>query len=355
MAPRGLPERLPLARLPTPIMPLTRASKELGVNLWIWRDDMTGFIDSGNKLRKLEFLAADAVAAGATRLITAGGPQSNHARATVYVARRLGLDVSVVVREPKKMPDCPKDLGMTAAMMALNGNLLLTRIAGADITFVPYETYVQAGATYEPFLAAAAAAAKERGERPYVIGEGGSVPVGTMGYVHAVDEMLATWRASGPGTKAPDSLFLAVGSGGTLAGLALGYERHGLPADAVHAVNVCDDAAYFQRRCGALMAATADKFGLAHRPAQLSIHDGFVGRGYGLCELSDLRTYAALARQEGVLLDPVYTGKAWRGMVAALKRDPGAFGQHVLFLHSGGGFGTFAYAIAYQEALESDT
>ncbi len=337
------PERLNLANLPTPIVRLPRLSGRLGKEIYVWRDDCTGAVESGNKVRKLEFLAADAVAQRATRLITCGGPQSNHARATAWVARRLGMDVTVVVRMPPQGgfdPEAPAQ-----------GNLLLLQIAGAQIRYIPYADYRAGGGTYDAFLAEEADAARARGERPYVIGEGGSVPLGSFGYIHGVEEMLSTWRASGPGTDAPDSIVTALGSGGTLAGLHLGLERQMLPTDQLFAVNVCDSAAYFQKRVGTLLGATAEAFGLKLKSDRLQILDGHFGEGYARATDDDLRFYAAIAREDGLLLDPVYTGKAFKGMLAELSRDPTRFGSRILFLMSGGAFGTFAFHEQYARAL----
>lgn len=337
------PERLRLAHLPTPIVPLPRLAPRLGVKrLWLWRDDLTGSIESGNKIRKLEFLAAAAVHQGATRLVTCGGPQSNHARATVYVARRLGLAASLVIREPRTGFD--RNAPPT-------GNLLLSRIGGADVSIVPFAEYKAAGSSYTPFLEAEAERSRVRGDVPYVIAEGGSSPEGAFGYIHAVEEMLSTWRQLGTGKPHPSALFCAVGSGGTLAGLHLGYEQQRLPVESVHAVNVCDSAPYFQTRTSALMAETAQKYGLAYQPRQLSIFDGHFGTGYAEVKDSDFHFYADVARTEGFLLDPVYTGKAFQGMCAEIAKDPRRFGDDVMFLMSGGMFGTFAYADGYARAL----
>lgn len=339
---KQLPERLRLAHLPTPIQRLGRLSQAVRKNLWIWRDDLTGFADSGNKLRKLEFLAAAAEKAAATRLISCGGPQSNHARATAFVARRLGMDVTLIVREPKS--------GF-ATEATPTGNRLLNEILGADLVQLPYAGYVGRGSTYDYFLERARQESLARGETPYVVPEGGSCPLGTLGYVAAVDEMLASWEQMGPGTPAPDSLFLALGSGGTHAGLHLGFERRGLPTEQLFAVNVCDSAEYFQRRVGKLLEDTAGAYDLPLQSTKLQIFDGHVGEGYALASDADLRFYARLAAEEGVLLDPVYTGKAFQGMLREIRKDPGRFGENVLFLHSGGVFATFAFAADYHRAL----
>jgi D-cysteine desulfhydrase len=339
---KELPERVSLARRPTPIQPLVRTSADLPVQLWAWRDDLTGCVLSGNKIRKLEFLLAEAQQQGATAIVTCGGLQSNHVRATVFAARRLGLEVTTVLRLPPEGSE-PK--------AALTGNFLLDRLAGAHVVEVPFVEYDRAGRVYDDFLARAAAELQAEGHVPYVVPEGGSNPLGALGYFAAVAEMLAEWRKVGPGTEAPDALFLALGSGGTQAGLVLGLEAHGLDPARVHAVNVCNDGAYFQKRVGELVRATVDRFGLFWQDAPLQIHDGHVGAGYGRATDDDLRFYVDFAATEGLLLDPCYTGKAMRAMLAEIAADPSPFGQHVLFLHSGGLFGSFAYADQYARAL----
>jgi D-cysteine desulfhydrase len=336
------PPRLNLAHLPTPIQKLDRVSAEVGKDIFIWRDDLTGFTESGNKIRKLEFLLADAMEKGATRITTSGGYQSNHTRATTFAARRLGLEVSLVLREPKTGRN--REETPTA-------NLLLSQIAGADIHFISFNDYQAAGSTYLPVLEKIAEASRQRGEKPYIILEGGSVPIGCFGYIAAVEEMLATWKNCGAGTLSPDALFFADGSGGTHAGLHLGYELNGLPTKKLWAINICDSAEYFKKRVGKLIEETVEQFGLKFNERELQVLDGHFGTGYGIATDDDLKFYMRLARQEGLLLDPSYTGKAFQGMLAELKKSPERFGDRILFLHSGGGFGTFAYQERYAQLL----
>lgn len=336
------PPRLSLANLPTPIHKLPRLSAEVGKEIYIWRDDMTGSVESGNKVRKLEFLLADALEKGATRIITAGGYQSNHTRATAYCARRLGMQVTIIVREPKS--------GLDHNAPA-TGNLLLNQLSGADLHFVSYADYQARGSAYAVFLQKAAEESRARGEKPYIISEGGSQPLGCFGYIFAVEQMLPAWSEVA-GTKHPDALFCADGSGGTHAGLHLGFELNGLPTSALWAINVCDSAEYFQKRVGSLVEETTRQFGLNSRERKLQILDGHFGAGYSIATDDDLRFYAQLAEMEGILLDPTYTGKAFRGMLAEIKKSPERFGSKILFLHSGGVFGTFAYAEQYSAALK---
>ena len=200
----------------------------------------------------------------------------------------------------------------TEPSAALTANFLLDRLTGARVVELPYAEFEAAGCVYDHFLTRAADELKHEGHTPYIVPEGGSNPLGTLGYYAAVEEMLTTWRADGPGTDAPDALFLALGSGGTHAGLVLGYVAHGLDPSTVHAINVCDDEAYFQKRVGSLVRATADMYALSWDDAPLQIHDGHIGEGYGQATADDLRFYIDFAAREGIPLDPCYTGKAMR-------------------------------------------
>ena len=341
-----LPERLQLAHLPTPIQELPRLSSAFGRKIYLWRDDLTGFVESGNKVRKLEFLLAEARSRNASRIITAGGVQSNHTRTTTYLAARLGLPVTLVVRQSPAGPGHSNH--------ETTGNSFLNRLAGANIHPVAYQDYRAAGSIYDPFLQEAAEASRRQGEQPYVIPEGGSSPLGTFGYLTAVKEMLNSWRSLDTGKPHPDALFLAVGSGGTLAGLHLGYAINDLAVNGLWAVNVCDSEAYFQKRVGKLIRETVQSFDLISPGHELQILDGHFGQGYGLAEDADLRFYIRLARHEGIVLDPTYTGKAFRGMLTELRRDPDRFGTHILFLHSGGTFGNFAYQEQYDRVLSNE-
>jgi D-cysteine desulfhydrase len=332
------PQRFELARLDTPLQDLPGLSERLGKRVRVWRDDLTGWALGGNKIRKLEYLCAEAAGQGADHLVTCGGPQSNHTRATAFAARTLGWDISIVVREP------PGGLDHDATPQ---GNLLLNQLLGAKFIFVPYEEYQDAGAVYEPFLEQQAERLWAQGARPFVIPEGGSCPTGCWGYLAAMSEKQDVLGAG------PFDLFCAVGSGGTLAGLELGRQSYA-PQSRLHGVNVCDSAEYFQDRVGRLL----DEFIVAYRnngvtfsECPLRLHDGFVGEGYALAEDKDLRFYAELARETGLLLDPVYTGKAFRGMLHLLETRPDDFSDDIVFLHSGGQFASFAFAHQYQLAL----
>jgi len=234
------------------------------------------------------------------------------------------------------------------------GNLLLNRIAGADIHYLSYEEYRSKDGSYAPFLEELADRYRRRGEKPYVIAEGASMPRGCFGYIQAVEEMLDSWRNTGANTASPDALFFADGSGGTHVGLHLGYELHGLDPRRLWAVNICDSAGYFQQRVSKLVEDTAREFNLKSNDRTVQVLDGHVGAGFGIASDDDLRFYLKLARQEGVLLDPSYTGKAFRGMLTELGKAPGRFGRKILFLHSGGGFATFNFNEQYAGVLATE-
>lgn len=337
------PERLVLANLPTPIHKLDRLSKEVGKEIYIWRDDSTGFVESGNKIRKLEFLLAEAIRQKATAVITCGGPQSNHVRATAFLACRLGLKAHAVIRLPEDSGGDPP---------AINGNLLLHKISGMATHYISYREYVECGQSYDSFLKEQKAYLKSCGEVPYLIPEGGSNALGCLGYVRATTEMLATWNDHVKGSKSPDQLFCALGSGGTLAGLSMGYAIHQLNPENIRAINVCYNKEYFQSKVRQLIDQTSVEYGFkGEGTGHGQIVEGYIGEGYAKATLDELEFYRKIAQQEGVLLDPCYTGKAFIGMVTELKRSPEKYGSHILFLHSGGGFSTFAFENEYKRLI----
>ena len=304
------PPRLALARLPTPLEPLPRLSAALGVEVWVKRDDLTGLGLSGNKIRKLEYLFAEARAVDADLILTTGGLQSNHCRATVLAARRLGLDVGVLLRGD--LPDVP------------NSNLLLDRLAGARIRTCTAQAYRD---HRDDLLAAWAETLRSEGHRPYVIPEGGSNALGTWGYVRAARELAAE-------AERFDHVVCAVGSGGTLAGLALGD----LPGQ-LHGVAVCDDRATFTARVRAIGDAIHDLGGPALPDTGWEVVEGYQGPAYAVATDATWAAIRRLARTEGLLLDPVYTGKAMQALLAEV--EAGRWGGRILFWHTGGAFGLF--------------
>ncbi|MEZ4398463.1 MAG: D-cysteine desulfhydrase family protein [Kofleriaceae bacterium] len=329
------PRRVTLARAGTPLEPLARTSAALGVELLIKRDDLTGAELSGNKVRKLEFLVAEAEDQGADTLITCGGEQSNHCRATAMAAARRGLSSRLLLRtdDPARPP-------------ATAGNILLDRLAGAGIRWISRPDWARRA----ELMADEADRVRAAGGRPYVIPEGGSNAMGSWGYVAAAAELVDDLAALPPRDT---TVIYACGSGGTGAGLVLGAKLHGLAAR-VAGVNVCDDRGYFVDAIGRICADMTSRWGLpvAIAADDIDIVDGHVGRGYAKSRPEELATIHALCRAEGVVLDPVYSGKAFHGVVTELARDRERFGQRIVFVHTGGIFGLFPAAAELAPLLD---
>ncbi|HEX7601812.1 MAG TPA: pyridoxal-phosphate dependent enzyme, partial [Polyangiaceae bacterium] len=239
--------RLHLVHGPTPLVARPSLSAELGVDLWIKRDDATGGAEAGNKLRKLEYLFADALQKGAKHVVTCGGIQSNHARATAIVAAQLGLRCTLLLRvtdgtEVGPEREAPKE------RLPVTGNVLLDRLVGANVRLISPKDYADRAAC----MAKVAAELELAGERAYVIPEGGSNGLGALGYVDAMREVREQLdRGLGGGARF-DTIVHACGSGGTAAGVALGAGTHRVASE-VRAVAVCDDAAYFERVIAAIV------------------------------------------------------------------------------------------------------
>ena len=319
---------LSLARLPTPLQPLPRLSAALGVELWVKRDDLTGMALSGNKVRKLDYLLAEARAQGATAVITCGGIQSNHCRATAVACRQLGLRPVLLLR------GAPPD-----DATGPDGNLLIDVLLGAQLHWTDAAGYAERDAR----MAALAEQLRAAGEVPYIIPEGGSNAAGALGFVRAGQELAVQMTAEG---LRFDAVVCAVGSGGTLAGLAMSGAPTGFLG-----VAVCDDRAYFRQRVQDIADEAQDRFGLRLRLTGWDVLEGFQGRGYALSRPEELRDLAWMAQEEGILLDPVDTGKAWHAMATLLRADRAALGARVLLWHTGGLLGTFGRGAELAAAL----
>jgi D-cysteine desulfhydrase len=320
--------RVPLARLPTPIERSPRFGAALGLDLVYKRDDLTGLELSGNKARKLELLVADAEANGADVLVTCGGVQSNHCRATAFAAAKRGLSSVVLLRTPD--PSSPP---------APEANLLLDRLAGAEVRFVSHEEYRRR----VEVMATVAAELRGRGRRPYVIPEGGSNALGSLGYALAVAELReqlpAAWRGEAV------TLAYAVGSGGTGAGIELGVRLLGWREAKPVGFAVCNDARYFREAIAAICADGRGRWPELPEVSagEVEIDDGSVGPGYAEATEEGLALIRRVAREDGILLDPVYTGKAMLGL--ARRAAAGALpSPRVLLVHTGGAFGLFPFA-----------
>lgn len=331
------PPRIDLARLPTPLQPLQRWSEKLGVDLRIKRDDLTGSVLSGNKVRKLEFVLADACAKKVDTVLTCGGEQSNHCRATAVAAAMVGLHCRLLLRTADPSAPPPAE-----------GNLLLDRMAGAEITWITPDEYRRR----DEFFEREAGRLRSQGKVPYIIPEGASDAVGVWGYISAMEELVADISGLS-GENEPVTVIHPCGSGGTAAGLILGAKLFQRPLR-IASVNVSDDRDYFVKVVGDICEQTiADyRLGIAFdRSRDIDIIDGYVGRGYGLSRPEELALICELARTEGIFLDPVYTGKAFYGMVQELQRDPACFGKRIVFIHTGGIFGLFPVARQITELL----
>ncbi|MES1184241.1 MAG: pyridoxal-phosphate dependent enzyme [Myxococcales bacterium] len=311
-------KRLALCHTPTPVWHNRALDALVGCELWVKRDDMTSGAAAGNKIRKLEYLLADALAQGATVVVTCGGAQSNHARATALLARELGLQPVLLLRTPDpSVPPPPV------------GNLLLDRLVGADVRFITPAQYRER----ERLMAEVAAEFAARGQRAYVIPEGGSNGVGSFGYVTALEE-LAEQQAAGDLPEGLELLAVACGSGGTAAGIALGLTRFPEVAARAAAFAVCDDRAYFEQTVARITAeaqALDPTLNARDACALLDVHDQFKGPAYGVSTPEQLDFMVQVARVSGLLLDPTYTGKALFGL-ARLPQKP----RRALFVHTGG-------------------
>ncbi len=322
--------RVNLIHAPTPLVRRPVLEPRLGVELWVKRDDATGGAESGNKLRKLELLMGDALDKRATVVLTCGGIQSNHARATAIVAAQLGMKCVLFLR----VRSGPTSADRPAVKDALprTGNVLLDRLVGAEIRLITPEDYAQRGAVME----SAALALTRAGERPYVIPEGGSNGLGALGYVEAMGEIKKQIDLGLAGARVPFDLVVhACGSGGTAAGVALGAAKYG-SAKAVRAICVCDDAAYFERATAQILAEARALDASLGDPAPLVLDDRSKGPAYGVMDDAQKRFLVEVARASGLVLDPVYTGKALYGLAQAVERGDVPRGARVVFLHTGG-------------------
>ncbi|HSO35581.1 MAG TPA: pyridoxal-phosphate dependent enzyme [Labilithrix sp.] len=331
--------RLFLVHGPTPIVRYDALDEIVGARVWIKRDDMTGGADSGNKLRKLEFLLADALERGARVVITCGGLQSNHARATALACAAHGLRSVLLLRvaDPTHARSSP---------LELTGNVLLDRLAGAEIRFVSPEEYRERGGLLEQ----ARADSEARGLPAYIVPEGGSNGLGSLGYVEAMRETRRQMDLGLAGEGRFDVVAHACGSGGTAAGVALGA-THFEVAREVWAFAVCDDRAYFTKTIARIAVEARGYDPSLPELARLVVDDRAKGPAYGLMDDEQKRFLVRVARATGLVLDPVYTGKALFGVAQAVKRGEIAAGARVLFLHTGGLPGLLAQGEALRDAI----
>ena len=323
--------RVHFAHLPTPLEPMDRLSKHLGgPRLWIKRDDCTGLSSGGNKTRKLEFLMGDAVAKGADTIITQGATQSNHARQTAAAAAKLGMECHLLLEDRT---------GNNSPDYMLNGNVLLDRLHGAHISKRAKDSNMNAE------MDALAADLRAKGKKPYVIPGGGSNPIGALGYANAAMELVA--QANAMGLKI-DHVVHATGSAGTQAGFVTGLVaiNSGIPTlgISVRAPKEKQEASVFE-----LAQRTAEYLGVPGivKREHIVANSDYVGPGYGLPTQGMREAVKLVAQMEGILLDPVYTGKGMDGLIDHVRKGFFKKDANVVFLHTGGSAGLFGYPDAF--------
>jgi D-cysteine desulfhydrase family pyridoxal phosphate-dependent enzyme len=317
--------RFLLAQLPTPIERLERLSRELGgPELLIKRDDQTGLALGGNKTRKLEFLVGQALEQGADTLVTAGAAQSNHCRQTAAAAAKAGLKCELILDGEK--PELP------------NGNLLLDELLGAKCHWTERSQFpVKLSELPEQLRA--------QGRKPYVIGIGGSNGVGATGYVLAMMELTEQLRAT---EHRVDHIVFASSSGGTQAGMVLGARVAGFEGqlqgvsinkDDLEGETYEDEVAQIANECAKYIGSDV-RLATQH----IKVISGYTGEGYGVVSNLEREAIRLMARCEGIILDPVYTGRAFGALVDLIHKGEFKRGETVLFWHTGGAPALFAYA-----------
>jgi D-cysteine desulfhydrase len=316
------PSRVSLAQLPTPVVELKNLARELGVpHVLMKRDDLTGLELSGNKIRKLEYVVSEAIAQGADTLITHGGAQSNHCRATAALGARLGLRVRLILRSTEPRPEH-------------DGNLFLDNLFGAQCSFHSPDEYAN---MLDAIVGEVTEFERSASRKPYFFPVGASIPLGCWGYIRCIAELVEQL-----GRDTPVDLYCATSSGGTQAGLILGRALFGCSNWSIRGVPVSDSSQYFRDKLRSLMNETIKQFqlDLSESVTPIELIDGFIGEGYAIPYPEAVDAIRLLGRTEGVVLDPSYTSKAMTGMLAdlATRRSD----RVPVFLHTGGAFGLFA-------------
>jgi D-cysteine desulfhydrase family pyridoxal phosphate-dependent enzyme len=329
-----------LGHFPTPLERMARLESRLGdaleagVELWVKRDDQTGLAGGGNKTRKLEFLMAEAVERGARSVVTAGGIQSNHARQTAAAASRLGLECELVVDKPGRARE---------ASFFDNGNALLDQLLGAEVHLV------DSGVDMNALVETKARESTAAGTPCYPIPVGGSNALGALGYVECARELVNQAEAIGQRIA---MVVRATGSAGTQAGLVAGFTALDYPCDVV-GICVSRDAETQAARVAELTDEVLALLGCSAAKGGINTDDRFVGSGYGESTDSMIAAVQLAARTEALLLDPVYTGKAFAGLLQlgaeqALPKD----GAITVFLHTGGSPALYAYPSLFATRIE---
>lgn len=328
-----LPGKISLANVPTRIDKLERLTEKLGgPALYIKRDDQTGSEVSGNKIRKLEFAIKEALDQGCDTLVTCGGLQSNHARATAAAAARLGLGCSLLLAADAAVP--------------AQGNLLMDHLLGAQVRTVSFDDFAERRTEIMEGILEELAA---EGKKGYLIPLGASNGIGTFGYFACMEEIAVQEKALG---FQFDRIVMAVGSGATYAGLFYANRVLGR-STVVTGVNISADATYFRETIFGILqeAFRYTDTPIPCSPEDIDMIDGYVGLGYALTQPEELQFIRDFGALEGVILDPVYTGKAFRGLVAEIQKGTFSMDERILFIHTGGLFGAFPKFTEFESVL----
>lgn len=325
-----IPDKVELANIPTPIQAIFFE----GFEILIKRDDYTGIEWTGNKIRKLEYLIFDALQKKANVLITCGGIQSNHARATAAVASRLGMKTILYLRGEKQKQ--------------FEGNLALDKLFGAEIKFVTQEEYDN----IQEIAAKEIDSLKKKGLKAVFIPEGGSSSLGIWGYIECASEITKQLRTF---KNKPSHIITAVGSGGTLAGLVVGKKLYGLKSN-LFGVNVLKTSGDFEKIVCDLANECSRKYklGIKVNSKDFTILDGYSEEGYENISKEKLELLTFISQDYGLLLDPAYTGKAFFGMIDHFIYQGNEFNK-LMFIHTGGVFGIFPKMKKYLETLENSS
>jgi D-cysteine desulfhydrase len=325
--------RVELAYAPTPLLKLERLSAELGVELWVKRDDLTGLLETGNKIRKLEFLIGEALAQGADTLITCGTLQSNCCRSVAAVAARLGLRAMLALKG--------------APTTEYDGNLLLDRLLGAEVRYCTEEEW----AKVDQIMLEMAGRARVAGRAPYVIPESGASVVGALGYLSCGQEIAQQIRHGAPEF---DTIAITAFSGGSQAGLLMARQLAGLRAEVV-SIPIAWEGERVRAYVGDVIDQARRRWGLAVTvPDEIHLLDGYQGSGRSAVCDEDLAMVLRVGRREGIVLDPVYTAKAFGGLLDRIQREPGSLGRRICFIHTGGIFSIFPFRDALSRMADAD-
>jgi D-cysteine desulfhydrase family pyridoxal phosphate-dependent enzyme len=296
-------------------------SVDESVEVWIKRDDETGLVTSGNKIRKLQFLLADAVQQERDCVVTIGGWQSNHCRATAAAARELGIECHLILRTDYTPDNIP-----------ITGNVALDMMMNAQLHLVSVAEYKRVGSAQ--LLSDLGKRLEQEGKKPYLIPVGGSNEIGAWGYMQATEELRQQMQDN---NVEFDDIVMTIGSGGTTGGLALGMALSGQSSRTkLHAFCACDSNEYFYNELDQLIAnmGLGDKFKARDL---VSVNDKYIGLGYSISRKEELELIIEVAQHTGVVVDPTYTGKALFGLINEIKQDAEKWkGRKVLFLHTGG-------------------